>query len=55
MKKHYTGDQIIGGIRRHDAGTRVDGICRKINIASGTFFITGAASTHNWRSTRVSD
>jgi len=42
MKKRYTEEQIIGAIRRHEAGTRVDEICREMNIFSGTFY--------NWRS-----
>ena len=42
MKKRYTEEQIIGAIRRHEAGTRVDEICREMNISSGTFY--------NWRS-----
>lgn len=42
MKKRYTEEQIIGAIRRHEAGTRVDEICREMNISSGT--------PYNWRS-----
>jgi len=42
MKKRYTEQQIIGAIKRHEAGTRVDEICRELNISSGTFY--------NWRS-----
>ena len=42
MKKRYTEEQIIGAIRRHEAGTRVDEICREMNISSDTFY--------NWRS-----
>ena len=42
MKKRYTEEQIIGAIRRHETGTRVDEICREMNISSGTFY--------NWRS-----
>lgn len=42
MKKRYTEEQIIGAIKRHEAGTRVDEICRELNISSGTFY--------NWRS-----
>ena len=41
MKKRYTEEQIIGAIRRHEAGTRVDEICREMNTSSGTFY--------NWR------
>ena len=42
MKKRYTEEQIIGVIRGHEAGTRVDEIYPKMNIFSGTF--------SNWRS-----
>jgi len=42
MKKRYTEEQIIGAIKRHEAGTRVEEICRELNISSGTFY--------NWRS-----
>ena len=42
MKKCHTEEQIIGAIKRHEAGTRVDEICREMNISSGTFY--------NWRS-----
>lgn len=42
MKKRYTEEQIIGAIKRHEAGARVDEICREMNISSGTFY--------NWRS-----
>ena len=42
MKKRYTEERIIGAIKRHEAGTRVEEICRELNISSGTFY--------NWRS-----
>ena len=42
MKKRYTEEQIIGAIKRYEVGTRVDEICREMNISSGTFY--------NWRS-----
>ena len=42
MNKRYTQEQITGAIKRHEAGTRVDEICREMNISSGTFY--------NWRS-----
>ena len=38
MKKRYTEEQIIGAIKRHEAGTRVDEICREMDISSGTFY-----------------
>ena len=42
MKKRYTEEQIIGAIREHEAGAKVDDICRSLSISSGSFY--------NWRS-----
>ena len=43
MKKaRYAEEQIIGAIKEHEAGAKVDDICRKPSISSGTFY--------NWRS-----
>ena len=42
MKKRYTEEQIIKAIKAHEAGTKVDDICRDYSISSGTFY--------NWRS-----
>lgn len=42
MKKGYTEEQIIKAIKEHDAGAKVEDICRKLNISNGTFY--------NWRS-----
>jgi putative transposase len=42
MKKRYTEEQIISAIEEHEAGEKVDDICRSLNISSGTFY--------NWRS-----
>jgi putative transposase len=42
MKKRYTEEQIIKAIKQHEAGAKVDDICRDLNISSGTFY--------NWRS-----
>ena len=41
-KKRYNEEQIIGAIQKHEAGAKVDDICRELGIASGTFY--------NWRS-----
>jgi len=41
-KKRYTEEQIIKAIKRNEAGTRVDDICRDLGISTGTFY--------NWRS-----
>ena len=42
MKKRYTEEQIIKSIKEHEAGAKVDDICRNLGISSGTFY--------NWRS-----
>src|SRR5690606_26708862 len=42
MKKRYTEEQIIKAIKQHEAGTKVDDICREMGISTGTFY--------NWRS-----
>ena len=41
-KKRYTEEQIIKAIKEHEAGVKVDDICRRLGISSGTFY--------NWRS-----
>ena len=40
-KKRFTEAQIIGGLKEHESGAKVDDICRRLGIASGTFY--------NWR------
>lgn len=42
MKKSYTEEQIIKVIKQHEAGAKVDDICRDMGISTGTFY--------NWRS-----
>ncbi|MGJ8523514.1 IS3 family transposase ISIba2 [Carnimonas sp. R-84981] len=43
MKKtRYTEEQIISAIKEHEAGARVEDLCRRLSISSGTFY--------NWRS-----
>ncbi len=42
MKKSYTEEQIIKAIKQHEAGAKVDDICREMGISTGTFY--------NWRS-----
>ena len=41
-KKRYTEEQIIGAIKQHESGVKVDELCRQLNISTGTFY--------NWRS-----
>jgi putative transposase len=42
MKKRYTEEQIIKAINSHEAGVKVESICRDYGISMGTFY--------NWRS-----
>lgn len=42
MKKRYSEEQIIGAIKQHESGSKVDDICRDMVISVGTFY--------NWRS-----
>ncbi len=39
MKKRYSEEQIIKAIKQHEAGAKVDDICREMGISSGTFYI----------------
>ena len=41
-QKRYTDEQIIGAIKQHESGVKVEDICRKLGVSSGTFY--------NWRS-----
>jgi len=41
-KKRYTEEQIIGAIKQHESGVKVETICRELGISQGTFY--------NWRS-----
>ena len=42
MKKRYADEQIIKAIKKHEAGAKVEDICRDLGISNGTFY--------NWRS-----
>ena len=42
MKKRYTDEQITKAIKKHEAGAKVENICRDVGISNGTFY--------NWRS-----
>ena len=42
MKKRYSEVQIIGALKRQEAGTTVSDPCRELGISAGTFY--------NWRS-----
>jgi len=41
MKKRYSEEQIIGAIKRHEAGAKVSDLCRELGVSVGTFY--------NWR------
>ena len=40
--KRYSEEQIIKAIKEHEAGAKVDDICRSMGISNATFY--------NWRS-----
>lgn len=42
MKKRDTEEHIIKTIKKHEAGAKVEDICREMGISIGTFY--------NWRS-----
>ena len=37
MKKRYTDEQIIRAIKEHEAGAKVEDICRYLGISNGSF------------------
>ena len=37
-KKRYTEEQIIGVLKEHEAGAKVDDIYRKLGIPNGTLY-----------------
>ena len=37
MEKRYTEEQIIGAIKEHESGVKVDDICRNLGTSVGTF------------------
>jgi len=37
MKKRYTDEQIIRAIKEHEAGAKVEDICRDLGISNGSF------------------
>ena len=42
MKKRYSEEQIIGAIKRREAGAKVSDLCRELGVSVGSFY--------NWRS-----
>ena len=42
MKKRYSEEQIIGALKRQEAGTTVSYLCRGLGISAETFY--------DWRS-----
>jgi putative transposase len=47
MKKRYSEEPIIKAIKQHEAGAKVEDICREFGISNGTFY--------NWRSIFASE
>ena len=41
-EERYTDEQIIKAIKKHEAGAKVEDICRDLGISNATFY--------NWRS-----
>ncbi len=37
-KKRYSEEQIIGAIKQHELGVKVDDICRQFGISTGCFY-----------------
>ena len=37
--KHFSDEQVIGVLKEHEAGAKVDDICRRHAISSATFYI----------------
>lgn len=37
-KKRFTEEQIIGAIKRHESGIKVEELCREMGISNGTFY-----------------
>lgn len=42
MKKRFSEEQIIKAIKQHEAGMKVEEVCRQLCISNSTFY--------NWRS-----
>lgn len=40
-QKRYTDEQRVGAGKQHESGVKVEDICRKLGMSSGTFY--------NWR------
>ncbi len=38
MKKRYSDEQIIKAIKEHEAGAKVEDICRNLGISEQTFY-----------------
>jgi putative transposase len=38
MKKRFSEEQIIKAIKQHEAGTKVEKICRQLGISNGTVY-----------------
>ena len=38
MKKRFSEEQIIKAIKQHEAGAKVEQICRQLGISNDTFY-----------------
>jgi len=38
MKKRFSEEQIIKAIKQHEAGAKVEAICRQLGTSNGTFY-----------------
>jgi putative transposase len=38
MKKRYTDEQINKAIKKHEAGAKVEDICRDLGVSKGTCY-----------------
>ena len=38
-RKHFTEEQIIKALQQHEAGVKVQDICREVGIAEQTFYL----------------
>ena len=46
--KRFSDEQVIGVLKEHEAGARVDDICRRHAISTATFY-TWRKKTAGWR------
>ena len=47
--KRFSDEQVIGVLKEHETGAKVDEICRRHAISTATFYTWGVRSTAGWR------